>query len=193
MISIGMPATVLPTSSAAICAAITEPWPPRSAYRPDMSLSTPMTSLLPPPPAGAAAGADPPAGAPDAGAPAFCSDCFLHAVAAHSAAAHRPNRPNRNSTVDRSAIRLGRWVNIAAPGFQRERWTRTLDTEIDAQPLHARRKIAIGDHVDHAPVLHDVVAVRDGLRKLDVLLDEEDREALGLEPLDRGPDLLDDH
>src|SRR5437868_8138310 len=49
MTSTGMPATVPPISSTAIWAASTEPLPDRSAYSPDMSVSTPMTILLLPP------------------------------------------------------------------------------------------------------------------------------------------------
>src|SRR5215469_4337102 len=42
MISIFLPRTVPPKSSAAICAATTEPIPLRSEYRPDMSARTPI-------------------------------------------------------------------------------------------------------------------------------------------------------
>src|SRR6185436_772253 len=134
-----MPATVLPTSSAAICAATTEPWPPRSAYRPDMSLITPMTSLpLLAPAAGAAtpgAGADPADGA--ASLPPLGGASFLHAAAAHSAAAHRVN------SNERSAIRLGSF-NIAAPVFGSND-IRALDSKIDTQSVHARRQVRIRD------------------------------------------------
>src|SRR5215471_10633346 len=42
MISIFLPRTVPPKSSAAICAATTEPIPLKSEYRPDMSARTPI-------------------------------------------------------------------------------------------------------------------------------------------------------
>src|SRR6516225_1052024 len=42
MISIFLPRTLPPKSSAAICAATTEPIPLRSEYRPDMSARTPI-------------------------------------------------------------------------------------------------------------------------------------------------------
>src|SRR5512147_2508923 len=68
-----------------------------------------------------------------------------------------------------------------------------LDSEIYAQPLHARAELGVRDHVDDAAMLHDVVAIRHRLGELDALLDEQDRESLGLEPLNRGADLLHDH
>src|SRR4051794_25505368 len=129
MTSTGMPATVPPISSTAIWAASTEPLPDRSAYSPDMSVSTPMTILLLPPPVATAAPLALPW--PVAGALSF-----LQAAAEHSATAHNV------TTIERSAIRLGRCLNMAAPvwfrRFERRRGdvalNARLDSEINAQP-----------------------------------------------------------
>ena len=40
-----------------------------------------------------------------------------------------------------------------------------------------RCDVGRGDHVDHAAVLHDVVAVGDGRGEAEVLLDQQDGEA----------------
>ena len=45
--SIGAPLTLPPKSSTAIRAASTEPWPARSAYRPDWSFITPILTASP--------------------------------------------------------------------------------------------------------------------------------------------------
>src|SRR5262249_44856866 len=101
-----MPATLPPKSSTAIRAASSEPLPPRSAYGPDMSVITPITSLSPPvpgSPAGFAAVA--PVEPPDAALPPPAAlSAFLQA-AAPSAAAHRV------TIIERFA----RCLSIAAP------------------------------------------------------------------------------
>ena len=52
---------------------------------------------------------------------------------------------------------------------------------------------AADDHVDHAAVLHDVVAVGDGRGEVEVLLDQQDGEAALLSVRMTSPMLLDDH
>src|SRR5215468_425644 len=66
------------------------------------------------------------------------------------------------------------------------------DAEIVVELGHVGVKVRIGDHVDHATMVHYVVAVRDRRREPEILLDEQDRETLRLEARDRAPDLLDD-
>src|SRR5919197_2782481 len=68
-----------------------------------------------------------------------------------------------------------------------------LDSEILVQLAHVGVELGVGDRIDDAAVLHDVVPVGDGGREPEVLLDEQDREAFRLEPADRGADLLHDH
>src|SRR5712691_11437677 len=67
-----------------------------------------------------------------------------------------------------------------------------LDPEILVQLVHVRIELPVRNHVDDASVLHHVVTVGHRGREAEVLLDQQDREALGLEAPDRGADLLDD-
>src|ERR1700694_4467992 len=60
-----------------------------------------------------------------------------------------------------------------------------------ARPVRLER--GVGDHVHDAAVLDDVVPVRHGLREAEILLDQQDGEALPLEPRDGASDLLHDH
>src|SRR3979411_2692304 len=62
---------------------------------------------------------------------------------------------------------------------------------VNARPVRLER--GIGNHVHHASVLDDVVPVRHGLRAAEILLDQQDGEALLLEPRDGASDLLHDH
>src|SRR5688572_1515426 len=64
-----------------------------------------------------------------------------------------------------------------------------LYAKIRVQLVHAGRQLRVGDEVDDPAVLDDVVAVGHGGGEAKVLLDEQDREALGLEPGDRAADL----
>src|SRR2546425_12922200 len=68
-----------------------------------------------------------------------------------------------------------------------------LDPEVLVQRVHPGRERSVGDHIDDASVLHHVVTVGDRGREAEILLDEEDGEALRLEAPDRRADLLDDH
>ena len=54
-------------------------------------------------------------------------------------------------------------------------------------------QLGVRDLVDHAAVLHHVVAVGNGRGEAEVLLDEQNGEATSLELRNRGPDLLDDN
>src|SRR5688572_23896648 len=73
----------------------------------------------------------------------------------------------------------------------RRRWSE-LYAKVFVQLVHAGPEPRVRDLVDDPAALHDVVAVGHGGREAEVLLDEQDREALRLEPGDRAPDLLDD-
>src|SRR6266511_4462511 len=68
-----------------------------------------------------------------------------------------------------------------------------LYAKIRVQLVHAGRQLRVRDQIHDSAVLDDVVAIGHGGGEAKVLLDEQDREALGLEPGDRAPDLLDDH
>src|SRR6266496_679497 len=68
-----------------------------------------------------------------------------------------------------------------------------LYSEVLVELAHAALDLRVRNHLDHAPALDDVVAVRHPGREAEILLDQQDREPLGLEPADRGADLLDDH
>ena len=63
-----------------------------------------------------------------------------------------------------------------------------LHAEIVVQLVHVRVEVRVADHVGDASVLDHVVPVRDRRREAEVLLDQQDREALRLQPLDRPPD-----
>src|SRR5271166_6514186 len=59
------------------------------------------------------------------------------------------------------------------------------------QHVHLFRELETGEGVDDPAVLHDEEAVGDGRGEAEILLDEQDREALALEFGDRAADLLD--
>src|SRR5690242_17865606 len=63
--------------------------------------------------------------------------------------------------------------------------------EVVAQLVGVARNILVADHVDHPPVLDDVMAVGEGCGKVEILLDQKDREALLLQPADQPANLLD--
>jgi len=65
--------------------------------------------------------------------------------------------------------------------------------EILVQLRHRRLEPGIRNHVHHAPVLHDVVAIGHRLREAEVLLDQQDGVALLLQARERAPDVLHDH
>src|SRR6202012_1649654 len=67
----------------------------------------------------------------------------------------------------------------------------TSDTEIGVELFHVRLQLGIGETVDDLAVLDDVVAVRNGGRETEILLDQEDGEALRLQPRNGVADLLD--
>src|ERR1700693_3973927 len=68
-----------------------------------------------------------------------------------------------------------------------------LYSEVLVELSHAALDLRIRDHLHHPPALDDIVTVGHPGRKAEILLDQQDRESLGLEPLDRRADLLDDH
>src|SRR5262245_19569453 len=68
-----------------------------------------------------------------------------------------------------------------------------LHPEVFVQFVPTRRQDGVGHHVHHPTVLHHVVTVGHRRGEPEVLLDEQNRETLRLEPPDGGPDLLDDH
>src|SRR5215467_10586605 len=68
-----------------------------------------------------------------------------------------------------------------------------LYSEVFVELAHAVLDLVVRDHLYHPPPLDDVVTVRDPRREPEILLDQQDREPLGLQSPDRGADLLDDH
>src|SRR5271169_567579 len=66
------------------------------------------------------------------------------------------------------------------------------DAEILVQLADVGVEQCVGNHVDDPPVFHDVVPVGDGRREMEVLFDQQNREALRLELGDGAADLLDD-
>src|SRR5213593_954611 len=65
-----------------------------------------------------------------------------------------------------------------------------LDAQVLVELVHAGLQAVVGNHVDHPSVLHQVMAIGDGGREAEILLDEQDREPLSLEARDGGADLL---
>src|SRR6185503_11091209 len=88
-------------------------------------------------------------------------------------------RPSAPATA--SARRLRLIPFIVTPPCKRS------NTQVLVQFAHVPLEVGVRDHVDDAPVLHDVVAVRDGGREAEILLDQQDREAARLQRLDRAP------
>src|SRR5438477_1000657 len=70
--------------------------------------------------------------------------------------------------------------------------TAALSPKVLVQLVHAGGQRRVGNHVHHPAVLHDVVTVGHGRREVEVLLDQQDGEALLLEAGDGAADLLDD-
>src|SRR5712691_559697 len=68
-----------------------------------------------------------------------------------------------------------------------------LDAQVLVELVHAGLQAVVGNHVHDPPVLHQVMAIGDGGGEAEVLLDEQDGEAPGLEARDGGADLLADH
>src|SRR5438045_6998730 len=57
--------------------------------------------------------------------------------------------------------------------------------KVVVQLVGVPRNILVADHVDDPPVLDDVMAVGEGRGEVEILLDQEDREALLLQPPDQ--------
>src|SRR5215470_75663 len=68
-----------------------------------------------------------------------------------------------------------------------------LHSEVTSKLAHICLELRIQNQVDHLSALHHVVAVCDPLRKAEVLLYQDDGEALLLEAADGPADLLNDH
>src|SRR5690349_8588985 len=73
--------------------------------------------------------------------------------------------------------------------------TRLYDShaEVLVKLRHFRIKLRIADHVDDTPMFHHVMSIRNGCGKVEVLLDQQYGEALGLQLAYCASDLLDDH
>src|ERR1700757_320322 len=65
--------------------------------------------------------------------------------------------------------------------------------EIVVQLVHVLRKIIVADHVDDAAVLDNIMAVGERCGEMEILLDQEDREPLFLQPADHPANLLHDY
>jgi hypothetical protein len=83
-------------------------------------------------------------------------------------------------TITLSAPKGGEWMSGDAQSISR----RPSHPEIIMQLVGAVRDILVADHVDDLPVLDDIMAVGEGRGEVEILLDEEDRETLLLQPAD---------
>src|SRR3954471_3049991 len=77
-------------------------------------------------------------------------------------------------------------ISFASCGFES-------DSEILVDPAHVGLQLGPGDHVNDPPVLDDVVPVGHGLGEPEILLHQQDGEALLLQPRNGAADLLHDH
>src|SRR3954462_22925 len=143
-ISTFMPFFAAPKSSTARRAAATEPGPPMSAYRLDMSLRTPILITR--------------------------SDTWAFAPVAGSATA----------TAQLNLLR-----DIETPPL--------LNPEILLNAVHVRFQPVVRHHVDDAAMLDHVVAIGHRLREAEILLHQQQREALLLEAREHAADLLHQH
>src|SRR3982074_1007868 len=66
------------------------------------------------------------------------------------------------------------------------------DSQIVVQLFHVRVQFRIDETFDDSPVFHDEIATGDGRREAEILLDQENGEALLLEGPNGAADLLDD-
>src|SRR6267142_5356722 len=82
-------------------------------------------------------------------------------------------------------------VMLCAPLRSTLGWRR-LYPEVVVQLGHVRFELGVRNHVHHPAVLHHVVAVGERGGEAEVLLDEENGEALSLQATQGGADLLDD-
>src|SRR3990167_6083898 len=152
MISTFRPLAAALKSSTAMRAATTEPWPARSAYRPDWSLSTPI----------------------------LMTPSEIWACATPRGRASASSVMNTLLTMYLLLSSVDGWSGPS------------LYAEVLVQLVHAGRQLRVGNHVHHPAVLHHVVAVGDPRGEAEVLLDQQDGEALGLQAPDGGADLLHD-
>src|SRR5262245_6868458 len=67
-----------------------------------------------------------------------------------------------------------------------------LHTKVGPQFFPTRLERSVGDHVDNPPVLDDVVPVRHRFGEAEILLHQQDREALPAQHANGIADLLDD-
>src|SRR6185295_4961208 len=91
-----------------------------------------------------------------------------------------------------SRLRLNAFIRFPLLELRRQKACGS-DAKVLVQLRHFRIKLGIGNHVDNTSVLHHVVTIGDGRGKVEVLLDQQDREAPGLQLDDSTADLLDDH
>src|SRR6267142_2212849 len=70
--------------------------------------------------------------------------------------------------------------------------TRESYSEIPVLNVGARAELGRGAAPHHPPLLQHVVMIGQPRERLHVLVDEQDREPLGLEPLEAAPDLAAD-
>src|SRR6476620_11010431 len=96
--------------------------------------------------------------------------------------------PTASAPAVASAIRLRFIAFIDTPSLKRLSHAQVL-----VQLCHMAIELGVRDPVDDPAVLHHVVAIRDGRGEAEILLDQQDREALLLQRADRAPDLLHDH
>src|SRR6185437_5530204 len=149
--SIFQPLAFIPESSTAISAATIEPSPPRSAYNPERSVSTPILAIL--------------------------------------SSAHAPLAAQIASAVPSSSAVI--LVFIIPPCIPH--WGCCLNAEIGVKFLHVGLQLGVGKTVHDLAVLDDIEPVRNGRSDTEILFDQENGEAFGLQSGDGLADLLDDH
>src|SRR5580704_18157035 len=66
------------------------------------------------------------------------------------------------------------------------------NAEIVVQLLHIVRQLRVREVIHDTPMFHHVIAVGDGRGEAEILLDQQDGEALSLERANGAADLLDD-
>src|SRR5579863_9777158 len=170
----GFPSTFPPKSSTAILAMRTEPWPPISAYKLDMSFSTPIFTTL----------------------PETCACAAMGTKASPTATAQRALRRKILVFIGFHLLAIALRSPVAGirpvcmPSLKR---MPRLDTQVLVQLLVVRLQFVPAKVLHDLSVFHDVVAIRHGLGKAEILFHQQDGESPFLDLPDDLPDALHDN
>src|SRR3989304_9784389 len=93
------------------------------------------------------------------------------------------------STTASAAVHSRRFIDI--PPCYRARWALS-HSEIVVQFFDIGIQFGVGELVDDTPMLHDVIAIRDGRGEAEILFHQQNGEALLFQGADGLADLLDD-